>query len=175
MNMEALAEKEQWRLLRKSRSDLIVAGRAVLAFGVYAMFKVMLVLLAGEEYNIESLIDPSLELSKEAQAGLLIAFAGFFTLICLLFHYIIYRGAVKEGHGKKAGRFYLAATVIYIAVNLLSVVVTILYRGAVEDPLSFVSSILFDLALVISGIDVLYNAVKSRRLLRALEGGNHER
>lgn len=162
------SEKEQWRLLRKSRSDLIVAGKAVLAFGVWTMLKVLLELFLSDR-NVETYIDDTIEISRDIQMAVVIGMFVVVGLFAMLIHFIIYRGAVKEGHGRKTGYLYLVIAMLFIGLSCYSIYNSILFPSAIEQGvLSYFSSVLFDLALVICCFDVIYNGIMCKRLKREL-------
>ena len=161
--------KEQWRRLRKSRSNLLVAGKAVLAFGVWTMMKLLLELFLGED-NLGTIIDETMGGTIEIQAAVVIGVFVIIGLIAVFVHFIIYRGSVREGHGKKGGFFYLLIAFIFIVFTIVSITYTVthsdLYAG---QRLRFYSSILFDLALLISCTDVFYNGIMCKRLKKTLK------
>ena len=161
--------KEQWRRLRKSRSNLLVAGKAVLAFGVWTMMKLLLELFLGEN-NFGMSIDETMGGTIEIQAAVVIGVFVIIGLIAVFIHFIIYRGAVREGRGKKGGFFYLLVAFIFIVFTIVSITYTVthsdLYAG---QRLRFYSSILFDLALLISCTDVFYNGIMCKRLKKTLK------
>ena len=167
--MEEKRNKEQWRRLRKSRSNLLVAGKAVLAFGVWTMMKLLLELFLGED-NLGTIIDETMGGTIEIQAAVVIGVFVIIGLIAVFVHFIIYRGSVREGHGKKGGFFYLLIAFIFIVFTIVSITYTVthsdLYAG---QRLRFYSSILFDLALLISCTDVFYNGIMCKRLKKTLK------
>lgn len=170
--MENTAEKEKWRLLRRSRSNLTVAGKAVLAFGIWSILKLILEWVLGNE--ISQFIDESLEAPKEFQYGIIIAILAIIGLFIFLFHYIIYRGARKEASGKKTGYFYLIITLLLALGSAYSIYDTVLHPSTLDQGLfSIWSSILLDATVMGACIDVMYNGIMCKHMKKVLrnQGG----
>jgi len=166
--MENSETKENWRLLRKHRTNLNVAGKAMLAFGIWTLLKLILELFLGED-SITELAHQITEESELVGAVLVVIIYILIGLIPLSIHYFIYRGARKESHGKKVGYTYLVISFLLGLMTVFSIIMTIRKPSAVEQGiLSYCSSILFDLAIVICSIDVLYNGIQCKRLKKAL-------
>ena len=166
---------ELWRLLRKYRGNVLIAGRAVLGLGGWTMTKVLLDLFLGPR-SLSTYIDTSLDIPENIQAAVIVIMVVLLCLFMVFIHYIIYRGAEKEGTGKKTGILYLIIAFLFIAATGCGAAFTIVMPNEIEqETMASVSSLLFDLALVISCSDVLYSGIMCRRLRRQLGlGGGAE-
>lgn len=165
--METTAEKEKWRLLRRSRSNLTVAGKAVLAFGIWSILKLILEWVLGN--GISQFIDESLEAPKELQSAVIITTLIIISLLVFLFHYSVFRGARKEASGKKTSYFYLFTALLLALSSAYSIYDTVVHPSTIDQGvLSIWSSILLDATVIGSCIDVMYNGIMCKRMTKEL-------
>lgn len=159
-----------WTSLRKHQVDLATAGDALIAFGVWSLLKTYLGILFSNA--LETWFQVDINTITDEDLMVTIVALLLMTVVIFIVHFIIYRGARKEGHGKKAGFFYLILAFLYMVLSVISAGSTILYPStAVGNPFM---SILFDLTIALINADVLYNGIQCRKLNRQLsetEGG----
>ena len=151
-------ENGKWSELRKHRVDLTVAGSAVLWFGIWTVIKTYMTVLLNEE--LEQLITRLTPAQmNEVHAELLLL--AILTAGMFLLHFLIYSGAVREGHGKKTGPLYLVIAFLFMAFGILNVVMTVLHVPGLAD--TSLISVFLDATMVVICADVLYNGIQCRK------------
>ncbi|MBR4457180.1 MAG: hypothetical protein IKS32_13335 [Solobacterium sp.] len=151
-------ENGKWSELRKYRKDLTVAGNAILWFGVWSVIKAYLTLLLNEELrNYLIRLKPAEFDQAYADLLFLILLAG----LIFAFHFLIYRGADREGHGVKTGPLYLILAGVYMPLCIISIFVTLLDGTGLQN--AGLASVLLDAGAALICGDVLYNGIRCRR------------
>ena len=165
---------EEWRTLRRSRGDLLIAGKAMLAFGIWSSIKAYIGMFFNEDV-LSGFFNEVGEttLSNAELLAVLFVITTILLLFIFAFHLAIYSGAKKESKGRKVSVFYLLITGLFFFLNVLSVAYSVIsiYRDPSNFLFTYITSILFDLAIVGNCVDILINGTRCRRLMRRLKEG----
>ena len=161
---EILPENGKWSELRKYREDLNVAGEAILWFGIWTVIKTYLTVLLNEELGemIQKMNPTDLD-QLYTRLGVL----AVFTCLLFLIHFLIYRGAEKEGYGQKTGPMYLVLAGLFMIGCIIGIVMTVFQISILKDTSLF--SVVLDGTLALICADILYNGIQCRNLSEKLE------
>lgn len=157
--------------LRRRRIELITLSSGVIAFGVWTVVKFFLY-LAVTPIDLSSIdIDPELE-----RPALALAYALVVLLIALLQSLRLYVAfcARAEGQGKVKSRTYIVLTALMLAVNALGFLLLLanFWDGklAMQSKLDYIVSTVVDFTSLLTLADLLFTALRVRKLRKALEG-----
>lgn len=157
--------------LRRRRIDLMTLGSGVIAFGVWSVVKSILYLMVMPSDFSSLEIDPELR-------GIAVAlgYAFVILLIVLTQSLRLYVGlaARAEGRGRKKGPAYIVIVVLILAFDTAVWLILLgdFWSGKLSNQsrLDYVVSTAVDLTSMATLVDLLYTALRVRKLSRELEG-----
>ena len=157
--------------LRRRRINLMTLGSGVIAFGVWSVLKTFLYMWV-DSYTFE-FPDISPEFLAIAK---LIAYAmmAFFMLIDLALRAYIGLSARNVGMGKKRGRAYIILAAFLLGMSLVSWVLMLVNhmssRMENQSAMDYYVSLFVELTSGVILADLIYTAVRIRKLEKCLEG-----
>lgn len=175
------------RELRKNQNALVIIGSGVILFGFWTVIKTIAYCILSTDQIIALAAGPdgnSLLQTETERAYFLIVFYILMAIVLLIdlsFRLYIGRSARREGLGKKRkrdGRAYLVMGILLViacAIGTVSDVLTLLgLYDSVDSKASLFVSILVDLTSLITMLELIRAAVRSRQIRRALAEVAHE-
>ena len=164
---EELDRSELERLLRKHQNTLVNVGKGVFAFGLWSVVKVFLSVRLVPEIRNQVLFDPNTgELFPEA---LVYGMLAFFSLFVLWFRAAVCRGAVREGHEKKARRGYVVLAVVIVLVDASMLITSLLQpEQSYRSVLDAVVSVVVELSSIVTTVELIISAMRVKKLKRML-------
>ena len=146
---------------------LVLSGRALIILGIWSSIKAIIIFYLAlpqiSEFVTEGDIVPE-EIVRNVKLILMAIFV-IIVAIVFLFHLYIGRSAMKNGYGKKRTTFYLVLTVIAIISTIASDVQIVMEGLDIID----LASMVVDLTVVYACCDILYSAVKLRKIEKKTE------
>lgn len=147
------------RELQRSRSSLVISGTAVLAFGAWAVIKVIAQILMVPDYAKTIFYSQD---TGQFSPGYLAAFI-FFCLVVVGAHVFIGLSARSEGKTGKRRYAYLFVCVLIAALILPGFVLNFQADGYIPD---MIVSALVDITWLIALAGVFLSSVKVKKLER---------
>ena len=151
--------------LRKNQNTLVAIGWGVIAFGIWSVIKGVL----GAALNTENMT----ELSRQGTPALAAFWVmlGIALLIDLLLRMYVGRSAIREGKGEKKrwGYIVFALLMALTSTALTAVSVYFVARNGTESVVQLAATMIVELTSVITLLELVFSAVKVRRLSRELK------
>ena len=148
---------------------LVLSGRALIILGIWSSIKAIILFYLALPQISEFVTEGDIVPEEIVRNVKLILMAIFIILIAIvfLFHLYIGRSAMKNGYGKKRTTFYLVLTVIVIISTIASDVQIVMEGLDIID----LASMVVDLTVVYACCDILYSAIKLRKIEKKTEEG----
>ena len=157
--------------IRQRRINMTTLGMGVIAFGVWSILKVYLYILVDAMPLDLTGIPPEL---AGAIKTFTYVFITFFLLIDLALRLYLGLSARAEGMGKRKGRAYIVLCALLLVGNIIAWVMSLFGAAHVrmenQSALDFYVSLLVDFSSTAMLAELLYNAVRLRKLEKAKEG-----
>jgi len=146
---------------------LVLSGRALIILGIWSSIKAIIIFYLALPQISEFVTEGDIVPEEIVRNVKLILMAIFVILIAIvfLFHFYIGRSAMKNGYGKKRTTFYLVLTVIVIISTIASDVQIVMEGLDIID----LASMVVDFTVVYACCDILYSAVKLRKIEKKTE------
>lgn len=158
--------------LRRYQNELVIIGGGVIAFGLWSAVRTILTIFFGNDQILQEMGTVTNEFPEYRWVFYVLVFLVIFVIIGLFISIRLFIGsrARREGLGVKKSNLYLVLTVILIVVNIGSMGSVILgILDTEEDVLSEFVQILIDITNVVTLIQLLIAAKKSRQIEKELE------
>lgn len=152
--------------LRRNRHTLAIVGTGVIVFGVWSVVKTILMLFLRVD-------DPLVDVADEIPDGMLpyVIFYIMFSVILLAvigLRLFIGLSARREASGKKEGWFYIVLAFLLAILSASTTAYSFLHPG--EDSGAFndssVAAVLVDLTSIFTYVELVYTAVRVKKLKR---------
>ena len=148
---------------------LVLSGRALIILGIWSSIKAIILFYLALPQITGFVTEGDIMPEEIARNVKLIMMAIFVIIVAIvfLFHLYIGRSAMKNGYGKKRTTFYLVLTVIAIISTIASDVQIVMEGLDIID----LASMVVDLTVVYACCDILYSAIKLRKIEKKTEEG----
>jgi len=154
--------------IRQRRINMSTLGMGVIAFGVWSILKFYLYIWVDSAYV--KLPDVSPEVMAMVKTFTYV-FIAVFLLIDLGLRLYLGLSARAEGMGKRKGRTYIVLTALLLIGNVIAWVIALfnasLTKAENQSTLDFYVSLLVDFSSTAMLADLLYNAIRLRKLEKA--------
>jgi hypothetical protein len=160
--------------LRKARRSLVTNGEGIIALGAWTVFRIIMSIVVD---------NPALtELLQSGMNGdtifiLIIGIVVFTIILGFIFalHWIAGMGAYKEGHGKKAGNFYLFTILVIIILPITDICMEFMPEFMGDEPAATrIMEIVIDVTLLLICVDTINDAYQIRHILKEFPDANSE-
>ena len=153
--------------LRRYSNTLAVSGAGVIAFGLWSIVKTILLSVMHPEV-VGIIPDDDSLLPRGVYIAMMISFLVLLLGIDIGFRIYVGVSARAEGNGKKKHITYLVFAVILLILSMLSLWTDLIFNDY-DSILDFLAAILVEITSMAAVIELIYSAVRVRRLRRKLE------
>ena len=157
--------------LRRKRIELLTLGAGVIAFGVWTVVKFILYLWVTPFDLSELDIDPQM---KPVAVALVYAFVVLILAFLQSLRLYVGLSARAEGRGTKRGNAYIVLAALMLVFNVIWFVYLFFdfWGGKMEhqSKLDYITSTAVDFTSLLTLADLLYTALRVRKLSYELEG-----
>ena len=158
---------------RKYRSILKNSGYAVIAFGVWGIVRILMMMFFDpESYNEMFLSGLGDEIPRQALIVISLVIILFLLGLDLVFRIYVGSAAIKEGNGGKKSIAYIIAASLYFGVSLHSDVGSLInyIGGTATYGANMMIMTLVDLSFCSAFFAIIYSALMLRRVRRGKAG-----
>ena len=154
------------RELRRHQNTLIIIGLGVIAFGIWSIIKMVMLLLLAPDTLFELMAPKTeTEVSKQTMMIIVVSLVAFFLLIDLALRLYVGRSAIREARTGKKRITYLIIAGLIAALNASSLSTPFIYGTQYYlSGLDMVVTFLIDLTSFIVLIELIRSGVKVRQL-----------
>lgn len=157
--------------LRRYQNYLQCSGIAVILFAVWGSIKSIAFLISNWGTWLLSQPEEIQQILETALARIIIIFIlGFFSLITIMIHFWLGKGAIFESRGKRLKRPYVAGAVLLAILTITGIFLSLFHAVSEgENDAITVNSTILDLSLLLALGEMIHAAWKVRKLTKQSE------
>lgn len=163
--MDIVSNDKNSILKRKYSNRLMMAGRAIIMFGLWSSLRVIILTWFGMDDTLKYFFDVAKHMVSENSVDqvLMYTIAILVVVIALgvpfLINFLLGRGAIREGQGVKKSNLYIIVCAILFILTIISFFVVETEEVYLE---LWIATMIVDITLCIAYVDVVYSAIRLR-------------
>lgn len=155
--------------LRKYNQNIEIGGAAIIIFGLWSVFKLVIQISLG---MIDLLEGITVAEADKPLVDIVIFFIAFiFAISIILFHFLVGRGAIRYSRGRKNKRGFVFWCWIMLIITIISILqYPAAFKGETEIE-TLIASFFVDLTMAYSIFDILFSYGHEKRLRKRMDKG----